>query len=711
MSSRRAASVSTSAALLLAILCLAGALFVFARGRDRLVQGAAELRAHNEELVVELTETRARERASAIELNAERARAVRVEGELEVSRRALFLAQTEAAVQAANSGRWVEFDRKLAGVPAEHRDWLWRHLRLWRARAVRPLDLVSEVVAVALAPDGERLAAGTAGGEVYLLSTRPAGLLGTSAGFEEEVSALALAPDGEQIAVGTFSGLVGIFAPGEEDARDWFAADEGPTGLAFAPDGSFLAASFSDGAVCVWYFGRDDEPRWLDGHTFPANAVAVSPDGARVATAADDETVRVYEGPAYGEVRVLEGHDDWVRAVAFDERGRLISGGEDGQVLVWDAASGESLDEMHVGGEVIALSPSPDGALACVTAAGEVHTFGRRRAQRSELPLPTAEAMTVAPAVAPNGVVAFVGSGGALFLGDAAARARSVLQPEGGAVRAIAASDDGDAVAAACADGTLCVLDVETGEVRSRVRSAGGIVRALGLSPDGTRAAAGSRVAMVWDTVSGEVLHTWDEDTRFAALSFSADGRQLLAVGSDGSGHLFDLESGDALHRSPGPPGLVFAVAAGPRARRFGWIGDGGTVRVWEAASGTRAAALRVRELGRVDYLALSTDGARLGAVVNGAGISVLDTAAEQPHVRSSGPELTYFSIALSPSGERFATGSYEGEVALFDTATGTFLATFDAGDGGLASLEFSRDGSALVAGSSSGAVFVWGTR
>ncbi len=60
---------------------------------------------------------------------------------------------------------------------------------------------------------------------------------------------------------------------------------------------------------------------------------------------------------------VFDGHSGWVWGVAFSaDGGRLVSGGDDGSVRVWDAAGGEELLRLdgHAGG-VWAVAFSADG--------------------------------------------------------------------------------------------------------------------------------------------------------------------------------------------------------------------------------------------------------------------------------------------------------------------------------------------------------------
>jgi WD40 repeat protein len=60
-------------------------------------------------------------------------------------------------------------------------------------------------------------------------------------------------------------------------------------------------------------------------------------------------------------VRPLVGHTKDVRAVAYCPDGRLVSGGSDRTVRVWDPLSGESVRTLKAGTPVYAVAVSPDG--------------------------------------------------------------------------------------------------------------------------------------------------------------------------------------------------------------------------------------------------------------------------------------------------------------------------------------------------------------
>ena len=79
----------------------------------------------------------------------------------------------------------------------------------------------------------------------------------------------------------------------------------------------------------------------LRGHEGAVNCVHASKDGTRLVSGGDDQTVRVWDVKTGKLVSTMSGHDDRVLSVCFSPDGKKIaSGARDKTVRIWDAATG-----------------------------------------------------------------------------------------------------------------------------------------------------------------------------------------------------------------------------------------------------------------------------------------------------------------------------------------------------------------------------------
>jgi WD40 repeat protein len=120
--------------------------------------------------------------------------------------------------------------------------------------------------------------------------------------------ALAAAPDGTWLAAGTVAGNLRIWDLATGACRQTFAGHTGEVNtVAAAPDGSWLASGGDDGTVRIWELATGACRHVLSGHTDAVNAVAVSRDGTWLASGGDDGTIRIWDprrGTALAAMRV-----------------------------------------------------------------------------------------------------------------------------------------------------------------------------------------------------------------------------------------------------------------------------------------------------------------------------------------------------------------------------------------------------------------------
>jgi len=201
----------------------------------------------------------------------------------------------------------------------------------------------------ALSPDGRVLAAGQPGSGVLLWDVATGAevrRLPDPAG-DRRGGRLVFSPDGSRLAHWCPTGGVRVTTLADGGTKVLAPGGALVYGLAFSPDGSRLAAAAADG-VTVWDADTGAATTWEDGPR-EAFAVAFSPDRATVVVS-ERGAVRARAATTGQVVQSFAASPLRVNAVAYSPDGaRLVTGGSDGTVRVWDAASGQELVTLLAG--------------------------------------------------------------------------------------------------------------------------------------------------------------------------------------------------------------------------------------------------------------------------------------------------------------------------------------------------------------------------
>lgn len=235
-------------------------------------------------------------------------------------------------------------------------------------------------------PEGTRAGAAALGpGAVRLWDARTGRLLRRLGGGPEQGMAVAISPDGRRVAAG------GAGADGAGVVRVWEAAAGAPVwsareraaevlAVAFAPDGSLLATAGTDGVVRLRSPDTGTVVRSLPGHGGGATSLVFSADGSFLVCGAADGASHLWD-PRTGErLRSFRPEGSKAAAVRYDRLITATSLSPDGRTLAactasvgntfgepvqfWDTRTGERQGQVPaapIGGRPIALSP--DGAI------------------------------------------------------------------------------------------------------------------------------------------------------------------------------------------------------------------------------------------------------------------------------------------------------------------------------------------------------------
>ena len=331
---------------------------------------------------------------------------------------------------------------------------------------------------------------------------------------------------------------------------------------------------------------------------------------------------------------------------------------------------------------------------------------------------------------------------------EAAGQPLDDLLAEGSPVYSVAFSPGGQTLAAGDNSGAVGLWDTATGK-RTATLAEGSPVNSVAFSPGGQTLAAGdderrcrpvghrhrqadrhprrgqrgrtawrsaraarrSRPATLngdvglWDTATGKQTATLAEGSTVHSVAFSPGGQTLAAGDDNGDIGLWDTATGKRTATlAEGSTSTAWRSARADRRSRPGTLTARSACGTPPPANGPPPSPKAARSTS----VAFSPGGQTLAAGDDNGDIGLWDTATGK-RTASLTEGSPVYSVAFSPDGQTLAAGDDNGDIGLWDTATGKRTATLAEGSP-VGSVAFSPDGQTLAAGDDNGDIGLWDT-
>ncbi len=539
-------------------------------------------------------------------------------------------------------------------------------------------------------------------------------------------ASMALSPNGEFLAVGS---SIGVYLYRTDFmVSEWFTPVISPVvGTVFSPDGSKIAAL--TGSYIYILDTATGELAGERISFASVDGVAVfSPDGTQLVTAVN-QTIRLWD-LATGEIAAqLEGHSKSVLSLAWTPDGsQLVSGstgedGETGEIIVWDPVSGEIVRQFGTehSRAVTALVFNSDGSRLLSDAAKEAIIWDFA----SGIPENIIESTHFASAAwsPDDALIAFGLNQGRTAVYDAASAAEKYqAEDQRITILDVAFSPDSSLLYTLDSDGTIYQRDAATGQMQRAIEGFTGRLGTGAWSPDGATIWAGMSGEQIvqWDVETFDLLHLYGDFgsgglTGFTvgAIAYNPDA-SLIAVGCpDGRIQLYDPAADEVIaafgDRETGHTSGIISLDWSPDGTQIVTGAFDNAVIVWDVEGQMPLGRFDTfSERGYGDVL-FTPDGSAL--VVGGFDdfIYILDPG--------SGAVLSQWNPELGDQSDldwnpndpnQFVAASMD--VVIWDYTTGEPVLVMEDADGFdfPYSAAFSPDGSIIVGGGSQGDVAIW---
>ena len=509
------------------------------------------------------------------------------------------------------------------------------------------------------------------------------------------ITTIQFSPDGTLLAVGSNIGVwLYDVATGEEKSLFGSGMCEA---LQFSPDGRFLTASSEETLIQLWEIATEREVPLIDLYG-NASVLRFSSDGKTLiglSSGGHAAITRLNIESGKGKTKHLKtglfgiglfSSEDFFGVYAMTND-KIAIGKQDGIIQLWDVATRKKLSTLKGHGD-LPLQPLKNPR----------HRVFRRNINT-----------VLAVAFSPDGTKLASGSRDmTVRLSDTTGNMDSMtLQKHTGPTNALAFSPDGKMLASGSTDKTVQLWDATTGEPLATLTGHINGITALAFSPDGNTLVSGSADGTIrfWQTATGAPADTLitGHTQSIKAATFFKDSSTLVSAAFNGEITFWDVETSqksavqDIGHRdwysavafSPDGTKLVSAAADGTIV--FGGFPIGGfsskkpdnLTRLTDVSTGAELATWQKHARKPIFS---PDDRTKTVATILGGTIRLWNTETGDELVIPILDDLplgrhhnlpTILAVAFSPDGRWLVSGTTEGEIRMWDVATGEALTVF----------------------------------
>ncbi|KDQ14545.1 hypothetical protein BOTBODRAFT_72719, partial [Botryobasidium botryosum FD-172 SS1] len=497
--------------------------------------------------------------------------------------------------------------------------------------------------------------------------------------------------------------------------------------LPFAPMHSGISERFLSLFTNTFKVIQGQELNWpsllnvLQGGTQRANSVAWSPDGCHIVSGSEDSTICIWDAKT-GQLldEPLRGHTDCVTSVAYSPDGcQIASGSMDKTICIWDAKARQLLGKpLKHTWSIMSVAYSPDGS-HIVSGLGDntICIWDVKTGQLLGEPLRGHTKSVSSVAYSPDGHHIVSGSyDKTVCIWDVKTRQQlgKPLQGHTGSVYTVAYSPDGSHIVSGSYDFTICIWDAKTRQqLGEPLRGHLSTVTSVAYSPDGCYIVSGSldETVCIWDAKTRHLVgEPLKRHTGFVlSVAYSPDGCHIVSGSHDHTICIWDAK----VVQLPGAPlkghtSSVSSVAFSPKGCHIVSGSWDKTICIWDAKTTNPVGSALMGHTDKVTSVAYSPDGHYIVSGSYDQTICIWDANTGQLLGEPlKGHTWFIFSVAYSPDGCHIVSGS--AEICIWDVKTRQLLGEPLRGHTmGVNSVAYSPDSCYIVSGSDDNTICIW---
>ncbi len=376
-------------------------------------------------------------------------------------------------------------------------------------------------------------------------------------------------------------------------------------------------------------------------HSLPVNDVAYSPDGRFIASGGNDGTVKLWDAATGAELRTFYGHPEGLAAIAFSPDGAKLATASDKSfaptIIVWDTVTGaELLRENEIFGDVTAMNYRADGVLLSLDVLDDEMNVWDVAAKKEIVKIPGDYAdklIDVAAFSADGKLFAFVENKKIISLRETATgKELRRLDKHHDEISSLVFSSDSQFLASTGSEGIVKLWDTSNGkdlytfQGGKDIANQNELFQSASFNHNNSKLVVGSNQAIkIWDLKKGTLLRSiaLTDDIYVRSIVFSPDDKMVCGGVSSSRLKIWDAVTGATILAMPEDLRVSSNrdVTFSPNGNSLVTHVVGDNINFWDMNDGLPKSSLKA---GDDKHLAYSADG-KMTAYSDGSAIKLRD--------------------------------------------------------------------------------------
>ncbi len=490
----------------------------------------------------------------------------------------------------------------------------------------------------------------------------------------------------------------------------------------FSPDSQLLVSGDTEGNIYVRRVPDGEIIHILHGHQSWAREMSFSPDGRVLASASHDRTIKLWDLETGLCLKTFTGHQDIIgQALWHPTEAIIASCSFDQTIKLWDINTGECLKtlkgramevsraEWSLDGKYLIACDGGNGGVIWDVNSGEiVQSFDGHQAQ-----------VTFISQNNDGTLVATASQDGSLKIWNVeTGQCIQTLTGDFPPSYCVMFHPKQSLVASACFDGMVRLWDWSSGKCIQVLTGHQNVVWYVSFSPDGQYLVSTSddRSVKLWDVASNQCLKTW-QGYLGAIWDLSITPSGIVAAGSqEGKIQLWNCDTAQRESEFTGHNNLIWFLEGQPQGDYLASASGDGTLIIWDIKSGQPLQIITDHKAA-LQAAAWHPDGSQVAssAAIN-SWIKIHDPLSGDC-IRTLKANSYIFSVAYDSSGNYLVGGTQDGRVCVWNNklsiseqslTESNCLAILEGHQGSVWSLAWNADGSRFASGSHDGTIRIW---